>query len=194
MQFAYQHREYCRRLVLVNSGGLGNEVGVMLRMLSAPGAELLLPVYTSTTRIGGKLKILMRRSAPPKPRADSHEYSFLADRPGRQAFLRTLRSVVDLRGQSVCALGRLPVLLADLPTLIVAGEQDRVIPPSHAEAAHAVLSASTLEILDGVGHHPQVECPARLSRLIDEFVSGNAAEPQSIFNMPRLSPVNSRSA
>src|ERR1700736_1228178 len=41
MQFAHQHRDYCERLVLIGSGGLGPEVGWTLRLLYASGAELL---------------------------------------------------------------------------------------------------------------------------------------------------------
>ena len=44
MQFVHQHPDDCERLVLIGSGGLGPEVGWTPRLLSAPGAELLLPV------------------------------------------------------------------------------------------------------------------------------------------------------
>ena len=44
MQFVYQHPDYCRRLVLIASGGLGPDVGLILRLLSAPGAEFVLPI------------------------------------------------------------------------------------------------------------------------------------------------------
>ena len=44
MQLAYQHPELCERLVLVNSGGLGREVSWMLRLLTLPGAEFVMPV------------------------------------------------------------------------------------------------------------------------------------------------------
>ena len=43
MQFAYQHRERCDRVVLIGSGGLEPDLSWMLRLLSAPGAELVLP-------------------------------------------------------------------------------------------------------------------------------------------------------
>jgi pimeloyl-ACP methyl ester carboxylesterase len=78
---------------------------------------------------------------------------------------------VDLRGQTVCALDRLAGLVGDVPTLIVAGARDAVIPPGHAQAAHAALPGSRLELIDGAGHHPMLDCPATLARLIDEFVS-----------------------
>jgi pimeloyl-ACP methyl ester carboxylesterase len=79
--------------------------------------------------------------------------------------------VVDLRGQTVTAVDRLPQLVGDMPTLIVAGAQDRVIPTGHAVAAHAALPGSRLEIIDGAGHHPQLDCPETLASLIDDFVS-----------------------
>ncbi len=44
LQFAYQFPEYCERLVLVSSGGLGREVHPMLRAAALPGSELVLPL------------------------------------------------------------------------------------------------------------------------------------------------------
>src|SRR5439155_16409303 len=44
MQIAYQFPERCERLVLVGSGGLGIEVGTLLKVLSAPGTEYVLPL------------------------------------------------------------------------------------------------------------------------------------------------------
>ena len=44
MQLAYQHPERCERLVLVDSGGLGREVSWMLRVLTLPGSEYVMPV------------------------------------------------------------------------------------------------------------------------------------------------------
>ena len=44
MQFTYQHPDYCQRLILISSGGLGTDVGLTLRLLSAPGAEFIMPI------------------------------------------------------------------------------------------------------------------------------------------------------
>jgi pimeloyl-ACP methyl ester carboxylesterase len=175
LQFVHQHRQYCRRLVLVNSGGLGSDVSMPLRLLSTPGAELLLPVIASRPAAflgNGVLSVLTARGIVESPRTQERwrKYFALADAPGRHAFLRTLRSVVDLRGQTVTALDRLPNLVGDVPTLIIAGAQDAVIPASHAQAAHAALPGSRLEIIDEAGHHPMLDCPAALGGLIDEFV------------------------
>jgi pimeloyl-ACP methyl ester carboxylesterase len=180
LQFVYQHRQYGRRLVLVNSGGLGSDLSMPLRLLSTPGAELLLPVVASRPAVflgNGVLALLTARGIVDSPRTQERwrKYFALADPPGRHAFLRTLRSVVDLRGQTVSALDRLPNLIGDVPTLIVAGARDTVIPPGHAQAAHAALPGSRLEIIDEAGHHPMLDCPATLAHIIDEFVSADTS-------------------
>jgi pimeloyl-ACP methyl ester carboxylesterase len=174
MQLVYQHREYCRRLVLVNSGGLGTDVSMPLRLLSTPGAELLLPLVASKPAVllgNGVLSLVTRKMESPKVQERWRKWAALADPLGRQAFLRTLRSVVDLRGQTVCAVGRLPGLVGDVPTMIVAGAQDAVIPPVHAQEAHECLPGSRLEIIEDAGHHPMLDCPEKLAGLIDDFLS-----------------------
>ena len=47
LQFAYQFPERCERIVLVGSGGLGNEVNPLLRALTAPFAETWLVKHRS---------------------------------------------------------------------------------------------------------------------------------------------------
>ncbi len=166
MQFAHQHRQYCKRIVLISSGGFGCDVGRALRLLSLPGSELVLPMIASKPAVlaGNALRALMRSSnrfqAPPS----------LSNRDNRQAFLRTLRSVVDFRGQAVSALNRL-CLNAVLPALIISGDQDRVIPVEHAHAAHRTMPNSRLHIIPGVDHHPPTERPETVARLIDDFIA-----------------------
>jgi len=164
MQFAYQHRDYCRRLVLVNSGGLGPEVTPLLRILSMPGAGLLLTILASRHATGGA-----NDAGHEVSEAATVRHS-LANTRNRQAILATLRCVVDRRGQKICALDRLGVL-ADLPVQIISGADDKVIPVAHAYAAHHRLPSSRLDVIPGVGHSPQVQSPAAVVELVDEFVS-----------------------
>jgi pimeloyl-ACP methyl ester carboxylesterase len=173
MQFVYQHPDYCQRLVLISSGGLGPDVGWTLRLLSAPGAEFILPIIAPSPMLtaGNKLRSWFAAAGIQSPRGAElwSAYSSLADKPTRQAFLRTLRSVVDYRGQAVSALNRLH-LTSDLPTMAIWGDRDTIIPVDHAHAAHAARSDSRLEILAGVGHFPQVERPTEVVELIDDFI------------------------
>jgi pimeloyl-ACP methyl ester carboxylesterase len=173
MQFAYQHPDYCQRLVLISSGGLGPDVGWTLRLLSAPGAELLLPVIAPPPVVsaGNKVRAWLSQSGIQSPRGAEmwSAYSSLSDSQTRQAFLRTLRSVVDYRGQAVSALNRLH-LTADLPTMVMWGDQDRIIPIEHGYALQEARPGCRLEVLEGVGHFPHVERPHEVAELIDDFI------------------------
>jgi pimeloyl-ACP methyl ester carboxylesterase len=177
MQFAYQHRDYCERLVLISSGGLGPDLSWTLRLLSAPGAELILPVIAPQPVLNAGDKVLSWLSSAGihAPRADEmwNAYSSLADRQTRQAFLRTLRSVVDYRGQAVSALNKLH-LTSQLPTLLIWGDRDRIIPVDHGYAAHDAFSGSRLEVLGGVGHFPQVEAPTAVVEILEDFIASTA--------------------
>jgi pimeloyl-ACP methyl ester carboxylesterase len=174
MQFTYQHRDYCRRLALISSGGLGPDLNWILRVLSTPGAELVLPVVARRPllNVGNKLGSWLTAAGVQSPRASEmwSAYSSLSDPQTRQAFLRTLRSVVDYRGQAVSALGKIHVSQG-LPTLLIWGEQDRIIPVAHGRAAHDAVPGSRLEVLPGVGHFPHVEAPAAVVDILDDFIA-----------------------
>ncbi|WNG83489.1 alpha/beta fold hydrolase [Mycobacterium sp. ITM-2016-00316] len=174
MQFLYQHPDYCRRLVLISSGGLGPDVGLILRLLAAPGAEFVMPVIAPSPvlRAGNAVKSWLSSAGLRSPRGAEmwSAYSSFGDGETRQAFLRTLRSVVDYRGQAVSALNRLN-LREGLPILAIWGEQDNIIPVDHAYAALEARPDCRLEILPGVGHFAQVEAPEKVIELLDEFIS-----------------------
>jgi pimeloyl-ACP methyl ester carboxylesterase len=174
MQFAYQYPELCERLVLVDAGGLGKEVNPLLRMLTLPGSEALLlvacapPVRHIVEAIGRAAFRKKLENAAVIPEL-WRSYASLGDVQGRRAFLRTLRAVIDPHGQAVSANDKL-YLAAGIPTLIIWGEKDRIIPVEHAHAAHAAIPGSWLEIIEGVGHYSHCEAPDRFVTALTEFV------------------------
>ncbi len=173
MQLAYQHPELCQRLVLVASGGLGREVSWVLRALTLPGAEYVLPPLFPrwVRRAGDKVmhSLLDRGVRAPHIAEMWSAYASLTETPNRDAFIRTLRAVIDPGGQSVSARDRL-YLAAAVPTLIAWGDCDDIIPVAHAHAAHALLPQSRLEIFEGAGHFLHVEYPQRFAELLHDFV------------------------
>lgn len=174
MQFAYQFPSRCERLVLVGSGGLGREVNPMLRALTFPGIDYLFPIlFAPAVRTAGRSLFggLARVGLRPSTYVDQiwRGYESLVEPSTRAAFSRTLRSVVDIGGQKVNAHDRLP-LAADIPTLIVWGERDSIIPSRHAHDAHATLPTSRVEIFDGVGHFPHCEDSERFRQVLDDFM------------------------
>jgi pimeloyl-ACP methyl ester carboxylesterase len=77
---------------------------------------------------------------------------------------------LDTGGQRVSARDRL-YLASELPTLIVWGAGDRIIPASHGREAHAEMPDSRLEILEGAGHFPHLGEPDRFADLLADFIS-----------------------
>jgi pimeloyl-ACP methyl ester carboxylesterase len=190
MQFAYQYPEMCERLVLVNSGGLGRDVNWILRILSLPGAEFVLPVVVPrfVTERGNSVSRWLHDKGvrPPRVAEMWQAYASLSDGENRQAFLRTLRSVVDATGQTVSARDRL-YLTEHVPTLIIWGDSDPIIPVSHGIEAHEAMPGSRLEIFEGVGHFPHVEVPDQFTEVLLDFMATTEPAHVSSLDLPAVS-------
>ena len=174
MQLAYQFPERCERLVLVSSGGLGIEVNAILRALSIPGAAYALPIgcrplFRDAAETVGRWLARVGKQPGAEGMEIWRSYASLTDPDTRRAFLLTLRSVVDHLGQRVSARDRL-YLTSELPTLIVWGDTDPIIPLQHGLDAHAAMPGSRLEVFPGVGHFPHCGDPARFVRVLRTFV------------------------
>ena len=176
MQFAYMYPEYTERLVLVSSGGLGREVNPLLRAATLPGSELVLPliardwVAAAGEWLAGSVGKLGLR-----PAADLAEFTrswaSLQDSEARAAFLHTVRNVLDTHGQRISATDRL-YLAEQMPTMIVWGEGDPVIPVQHGRDAHELVKGSRYLELAGAGHWPMLDQPERLARELTDFIEG----------------------
>jgi pimeloyl-ACP methyl ester carboxylesterase len=105
-------------------------------------------------------------------------FTSLADAESRRAFLATTRSVIDPGGQTVTAHDHLP-LAVDIPTLIVWGTKDRVIPAWHATTAHQAIPGSTVELFEGAGHYPHLDDPERFAALLESFVHEDGPTDQA---------------
>jgi len=183
MQFAYQFPERCDRLVLVSSGGLGDDVNWLLRVLALPGAELALRLgcHDWVHDAGETLRGWLARVGLHTGRHVNEVwegYGSLADGDTRTAFLHTLRSVVDIGGQRVSATDRL-YLAAEMPTLIMWGDHDRIIPVAQGHASHAAMPGSRLEIFEGAGHFPHCEDPERFCDVLLDFMQTTSASTTS---------------
>jgi len=174
MQFAYQFPERCERLALVDTGGLGRDVNVLLRAATLPGAEFVLPLLAATRLLdAGRLAVGVLRSLGLRARTDVEEmargHATLSDAEARAAFVHTLRSVVEPGGQRVDASNRL-YLSAHIPFLLVWGEHDSIIPIAHGRAAHEQVTQSRLEVFANSGHFPQLDEPHRFIDVLVDFV------------------------
>lgn len=176
MQFAYQFPHLVDRLILVAAGGVTKDVNVVFRLASLPmGSEALallrLPLVLPTVQLAGRVvgralgtsglgrdlpNVLRILDDLPEPTASS-------------AFTRTLRAVVDWRGQIVTMLDRC-YLTDAIPVQIIWGSRDVVVPVQHASMAHAAMPGSRLEIFEESGHFPFHDDPARFIDIVERFI------------------------
>jgi pimeloyl-ACP methyl ester carboxylesterase len=175
MQFAYQYPEHCERLVLVSTGGVGRDVHPALRLVSMPNADLglhllRLPTARFASRVGAEILRRLNTDLGVDALDLLRVFDAMPDGTSRAAVVRTLRAVVDWRGQMVTMLDRC-YLSGGLPTLLLWGDRDPIIPVGHAHVAHAAMPGSRLEILPGAGHFPHHSDPARFAAVVKDFLA-----------------------
>jgi pimeloyl-ACP methyl ester carboxylesterase len=182
MQFFYQFPQRVERLALVSSGGLGHDVSPMLRTAALPGMSTLLSMTIHARLLGALQETggrLRRRGYDwgVHLQAITRALRPLQNAGAREAFLQTLRAVIDVHGQRVSATDRL-YLLESIPTMIVWGERDHTIPVSHGRRAHAGIPGSRFRTLANAAHFPHLDDPDGLSEVLRSFI--RETEPAAI--------------
>jgi pimeloyl-ACP methyl ester carboxylesterase len=181
MVFFWQFPERIERLALVSSGGLGHDVSPLLRSAALPGASALLSLACHR-RVTGALDVAGARlrergsSLGVQLQAVARALRPLETAGGREAFIQTLRAVIDRHGQRVSATDRL-YLLGAMPTLIAWGDRDRTIPPEHGRAAQRLIPGSRFVTIPGAAHFPPLERPVELAEALLDFIA--STEPAS---------------
>jgi pimeloyl-ACP methyl ester carboxylesterase len=175
MQFCYLFPERVECLVLVSSGGLGRDVSRLLRAATLPGAELVLPLIASSWvrgRVEAAGRILTRVGFRASPETTElwRGFTTLSDADTRRAFLATTRGVIDPGGQTVSAHDHLPMGI-EIPTLVIWGTRDRMIPAWHATTAHQAIADSRVVLFEDAGHFPHLDEPKRFAQVLGDFMA-----------------------
>jgi len=150
-----------RRLVLVSSGGLGREVALYLRLASLPHIveRLGQPFMGPCTRLA------RNATGDVHSREDMGRLSAMNAQSGSaRAFARTVRDIIDWRGQRRTFLQRAHEVATLPPIAVFWGNRDAVIPFSHAEALAKAMDGVRVTRFEACGHYPHRERP-------DDFVS-----------------------
>lgn len=176
MQFAYQYPQLVDRIVLVSAGGVAQDVSVALRLAAMPmGAEALRllrapGVMPAIRLLGRAVGGVLGSTKFGRDAADAVDLlEGFQDPAALSAFARTLRSVVDGRGQFVTMLDR-SYLMQSVPLQIIWGEDDMTIPVDHAHRVHAAMPGSRLEIFERSGHIPFHDHPDRFVEVVERFI------------------------
>lgn len=173
LQFSIQFPSKVEKLVLVGSAGLGQQVTLLLRVLTLPiiGKILARPSRKGTANF---LKECLYDSNLVTDELIDFSYS-LASLPGAQdALLSTVRTLGNIRGMRKDVLRPIADNLSaiSVPTLIFWGQQDRILPVAHAQVVKDKIPDTQLEIFDPCGHFPQLELPEEFNSIVLKFLAG----------------------
>jgi pimeloyl-ACP methyl ester carboxylesterase len=173
LQLALLEPQRVSALCLVDSAGLGRAVNPVLVLQRLPGlGELAIAVGRrrpgAALRAGARALLLFARPWR-TPRSWLVEQYRAARQPGfLEATVASLRAVLGPFGQRQVLAKRLAEL--KMPTLIIWGTADWVIPLTHGRRAVRRLPRGSLVQLFRCGHAPQVECPQRFTEALDRFL------------------------
>ena len=174
MQFGYQFPERTERLVLVGSGGLGPEVSPAIRAITTTGFHQFMGLLTlpGIRHVGtGSLRALSRTGM--KGFRDFDEvasiFQSFRDPASRAAIRHVVRAVVDWQGQIVTMSDR-AYLTEAMPMCVIWGDEDRVIPTSHAQRAAELAPKARIEILPHSGHFPHKDHPDLFVKVLRDFI------------------------
>lgn len=170
-RYALAHPDKVQALLLLDAGGMPPRSGDV-----PPKSNIGFRIMRSSFGrwLGGKItpRFLIRQSleqsvANPSriTEADVDRYWELLRFPGNRAatMMRFSRPFVD-DGAAERARG------ISVPTLILFGQQDRIINPSAALSFGERIAGSEVLLLEGIGHLPMEEAPSATAAAIREFL------------------------
>jgi pimeloyl-ACP methyl ester carboxylesterase len=168
VHFTARFPDMVEKLVLIDPYGLkGEEVG--LRFLARLGPVVNLAFLLNTRLfIEWAMKANVLHEPAPgllKSTVESTAGSILG-REGARALARTTKSLIAREHVEVL----LPTLSHE--TLLLWGEQDRLLPPRWAEQFASRLRSAEVHRIAGAGHMPMLEEPEAVAELITEFILG----------------------
>ncbi|MBO9532927.1 MAG: alpha/beta fold hydrolase [Solirubrobacteraceae bacterium] len=178
MQLLHMAPDLVGRLVLVSSGGLGRDLGAVLRAASLPGAPLVIRAATSVpAQLAGRaakgLLDVVGLELPTDAAEGLDGFASLHDPDAREAFLNTVRASTGLGGQRVSAVDKL-YLMRGCPLLTIWGERDAIIPVQHAYEVQALVPDMHLHIVPTAGHFPHVDEPDLFCTYLRAFEEATA--------------------
>jgi pimeloyl-ACP methyl ester carboxylesterase len=162
-----ERHESIRRLALISSGGLGREIAFAFRLAAIP--HLVERFGQPFMGVATRLALKATHDV-----VSADEATLLAAMNARsgsaRAFARTVRDIIDWRGQRHNFFKRANEL-GPLPAIAVFwGERDTIIPSSHAESLADSLDNVRLRLFEGCGHYPHHEQPDALVGAVLDFL------------------------
>lgn len=159
--------ERIRRVGLVASGGLGRDVGFWLKLATVPK----LVEYFGQPFMGFGTRRAIGGARKSSSDEDVAALSAMNARPGTaRAFSRTVRDVINFRGQHRFFFQRAGLIRVLPPIRVFWGDSDTLIPMAHGEAIVAATEGVQLEVFADCGHYLHQEQPEALESALRAFL------------------------
>ncbi|OMH36995.1 hypothetical protein BGP79_14895 [Tersicoccus sp. Bi-70] len=171
MQLAALAPERVRTLVLADSAGFGRTVTPALRLMAIrPLGRYLLNRPNTKQIYNAERGLYVSRELVTPERLD-RGMRFAQRAHGAEVMLKTLGHMGNLWGVRPRWRRRLLARMVelDLPTFVLWGQKDLVLPIAHSESVATALPNATLHVFPDTGHLPQVERAEEFARLIQAF-------------------------
>ena len=177
-------------LVLANSAGFGAEAALLLRLMAVPvlGELATMRATRASARLGERLSFADPRLAT-AARID-HALAIASQPDTRSVLLETTRALATLRAVKPGWRQALAAAVAEhqRPTLVLWGDQDRILPAHHLDAARRLLPHAETELFTSVGHMPQIECPDDFADRVLKFFSSVEQSAERVGARARSKP------
>jgi len=154
-------------LILISSAGYPQELPFFIETLRNPVARFFAYLQSPHTRSRYVLNRIFTVTS--RVTADRvHRYAYFSDLPGsRTALERTARYIIPPNIDELNS----HIRSISVPTLILWGAQDTVVPPENALRFHREIKNSWLKMLPQTGHVPQEERPEQVIDALSEFMA-----------------------
>lgn len=195
LSLALEQPRLVDRLVLIAPAGLGDRApwwwqAIAGRYVNWP-AILRLPNPLAGRAIKGALRGFLQERLVHDPRrlgeVIEHFVGLYGGRRELERLMSAGRSLIPgYDGTLILRAGELRQ-----PVTVIWGEQDRLAPVRHAEAFEAAVPHARIELLERCGHYPQIELPARVNAVIEEFLAYPSSESLRISSRATFSRTSS---
>jgi pimeloyl-ACP methyl ester carboxylesterase len=160
-----------RRLVLVASGGLGRQVATALRLASLPR---VVELFGQRFMAFGT-RVALHGNHAGFTKQDVKELSAMNDTPGSaRAFARTVRDVINWRGQRRTFFQRAHELAELPPIAVLWGDRDAIIPEAHGRSFAELVEGVAFKRFEGCGHYLHNEQPIAFAETVRDFLDDPA--------------------
>ena len=167
-----RHPERYASAACANPGGFGRFIHPFLRVPTIPGLGTVMSrPQRAANAFGVRIAV---HDKTKRTRALVDEADAFSRLPGaHRAFVRTLRGIATpftVKELDVFEEEAKRFDAAGVPTLVTWGRRDRIFPVEQTETVKEYMPSARVEVLDGVGHYPQIDAPDTFAEMVLEHV------------------------